>query len=274
MTATTMTLDHNAIRARQKAVWTAGDFGQVAQFTQANAEEFVRRCAVKPCMRVLDVACGTGNTALPAARAGGQVTALDFAPNLLEQARARAAHAGLMIRFEEGDMEELPYADASFDLVMSTFGVMFASRPDRMAAELIRVCRPGGRIVIASWTPEGFTGQIHHILAKYSPAPPAMVSPLQWGDEQVVAKRLQAGIAAFGAAKMMAQLRYPFSIAETIRFHRTYLGPALLTYASLSDSQRDAVESDLTALYQRHNLARDGTVWVEAEYLEFTATRA
>jgi SAM-dependent methyltransferase len=273
MIATT-TLDYDAIRARQKVAWTAGDFGQIAQFTQTNAEEFVRRCAIKPGMRVLDVACGTGNTALPAARAGGQVTALDFAPNLLEQARARAAREGLTIRFEESDMEALPHADASFDLVMSTFGVMFAPRPDLVAAELIRVCRPGGKIVLASWTADGFIGQIQQIMATYSPPPPAMVSPLQWGEQDVVARRLRAGIVAFHAGKMMAQLRYPFSIAETIRFHRTYLGPAVLTYASLSASQRDAVEEDLTALYQRHNLARDGTVWVEAEYLEFSAIRA
>jgi SAM-dependent methyltransferase len=273
MIATT-TLDYGAIRARQKAAWTAGDFGQIAQFTQTNAEEIVRRCAIKPGMRVLDVACGTGNTALPAARAGGQVTALDFAPNLLEQARARAAREGLTIRFEESDMEALPHADASFDLVMSTFGVMFAPRPDQVAAELIRVCRPGGKIVLASWTADGFIGQIQQIMATYSPPPPAMVSPLQWGEQDVVARRLRAGIVAFHAGKMMAQLRYPFSIAETIRFHRTYLGPAVLTYASLSASQRDGVEEDLTALYQRHNLARDGTVWVEAEYLEFSAIRA
>jgi SAM-dependent methyltransferase len=274
MMIATTTLDYDAIRARQKAAWTAGDFGQIAQFTQANAEEFVRRCAIKPGMRVLDVACGTGNTALPAARAGGQVAALDFAPNLLEQARARAAREGLTIRFEESDMEALPHADASFDLVMSTFGVMFAPRSDQVATELIRVCRPGGKIVLASWTADGFIGQIQQIMATYSPPPPAMVSPLQWGEQDVVAKRLRAGIAAFHAGKMMAQLRYPFSIAETIRFHRTYLGPAVLTYASLSASQRDAVEEDLTALYQRHNLARDGTVWVEAEYLEFSAIRA
>ncbi|HEY2889103.1 MAG TPA: class I SAM-dependent methyltransferase [Dongiaceae bacterium] len=273
MIATT-TLDYDAIRARQKVAWTAGDFGQIAQFTQTNAEEIVRRCAIEPGMRVLDVACGTGNTALPAARAGGQVTALDFAPNLLEQARARAAREGLTIRFEESDMEALPHADASFDLVMSTFGVMFAPRPDLVAAELIRVCRPGGKIVLASWTADGFIGQIQQIMATYSPPPPAMVSPLQWGEQDVVARRLRAGIVAFHAGKMMAQLRYPFSIAETIRFHRTYLGPAVLTYASLSASQRDAVEEDLTALYQRHNLARDGTVWVEAEYLEFSAIRA
>jgi ubiquinone/menaquinone biosynthesis C-methylase UbiE len=272
MTAAT-TLDFDTLRARQKAAWSAGDFGQIARFTETNAEEFVARCAPRAGLRVLDVACGTGNTAVPAARAGARVTGLDVAANLLEQGRQRAAREGLSIRFEEGDMEQLPYADAAFDLVMSTFGVMFALRPDRVASELIRVCRPGGRIAIASWTPAGFIGQVQKVLAEHSPAGPALVVPLQWGEEEIASERLRAGIAAFRAEKVMAQLRYPFSIAETIRFHRTYLGPAMLTYASLSASQRDAVERDLSTLYQRHNLARDGTVWVEAEYLEFMATR-
>ncbi len=270
----TMTIDLAAIRARQKAAWTAGDFGQIAKFTQANAEEFVGRCGMTTGMRVLDVACGTGNTALPAARTGAHVTALDFAPNLLEQARARARREGLSIRFDEGDMEELPYADGAFDLVLSTFGVMFAPRPERAAAELIRVCRPGGRIALASWTPEGFIGQVQQIIAGVSPMPQGVVSPLQWGEEAIVRERLRRGIAALSERRTMAQLRYPFSIAETIRFHRTHLGPARMTYELLSGGQREQLEKQMSDLYERHNKARDGTVWIEAEYLEVMATRA
>lgn len=272
MTAT-MTLDFDAVRARQKAAWTAGDFGQIARLTEANAEEFVKRCAIKPGMKVLDIACGTGNTAVPAARAGAEVTGIDFAANLVEQARARAAREDLAIRFDEGDMEELPYADGAFDLVMSSFGIMFALRPNRAASELIRVCQPGGRIALASWTPHGFIGQVQQIVGKYSPAPPAAASPLLWGDETTVRERLSWGLASLQARRVMAPLHYPFSIAETIRFHRTNLGPARMTYENMTAEQRAAMEKDMTALYSRHNLARDGTVLVEAEYLEITGKR-
>ena len=272
MTATT-TIDLDAVRARQKAVWSAGDFGQIARLTENNAEEFVKRCAIKPGMTVLDIACGTGNTALPAARAGAEVTGIDLAPNLVEQARARAAREDLAVRFDEGDMEELPYADGAFDFVMSTFGIMFALRPNRAASELIRVCRPGGRIALANWTPLGFIGQLQQIVGKHAPTPPGGASPLLWGDETTVRERLNWGLTSLQARRAMAPLHYPFSIAETICFHRTYLGPARLTYETMAAAQREAMEKELTALYRRHNLARDGTVLVESEYLEITAKR-
>jgi SAM-dependent methyltransferase len=273
MTAAT-TLDLATVKARQKAMWMAGDFGEIAKFTQANADEFVKRCAVKADMRVLDLACGTGNTAIPAAKAGAIVTGLDIAPNLLAQARARADREGLKIRFDEGDVEELPYGEASFDLLISVFGAMFGPRPGRVAAELIRVCRPGGRIAMASWTPRGFIGQIHQIMAKYAPVPPGLPSPLLWGDETTVRERLRDGIAELRVKTIRAQLRYPFSVAETVAFHRTYLGPARMTFEATPLDQRAAVEREMEGLYEKYNQARDGTVLVEAEYLEVVATRA
>ena len=269
----TMTLDLGAVRARQKAAWSAGDFGQIARLTEINATEFVKRCAIKPGMKVLDIACGTGNTALPAARAGATVTGIDLAANLVAQARDRAARENLAIQFDEGDMEELPYADGAFDFVMSTFGIMFALRPNRAASELVRVCRPGGRIALANWTPHGFIGQVQQIVGKHAPTPPGMASPLLWGDEMTARERLSWGLASLQARRVMAPLHYPFSIAETIRFQRTYLGPARMTYEAMAQAQREALEKDLTALYSRHNLARDGTVLVESEYLEITARR-
>jgi SAM-dependent methyltransferase len=162
MTATT-TLDLDATKARQKAMWMMCDFGQIARFTEDNASGFVRRLAVGQGMRVLDVACGTGNVAIPAAEAGAIVSAIDIAPNLLEQARLRARREGLDISFREGDMEDLPYLDGAFDLVVSTFGIMFATRPKRVAQELTRVCKRGGRIALANWTARGFVGQIHEV---------------------------------------------------------------------------------------------------------------
>lgn len=153
-------IDIDALKSRLKATWMAGDFGLIAKSYEAGAAEFVRRIGLVPGSRVLDVACGTGNLAVPAARTGAEVTGVDIATNLLEQARARAAAEGLTARFDEGDAEMLPYPDASFDAVISMFGVMFAPRPERSAAELLRVCRPGGRIALANWTPSGFVGQM------------------------------------------------------------------------------------------------------------------
>ena len=149
--------DMEALKARLKATWMAGDFGQIAKASEIAAEQFIARCAIKPGMRVLDVACGTGNLAIPAAKAGALVTGADIATNLLEEARARAEREGVTAQFDEGDADQLAYPDVSFDLVVSMFGAMFAPRPERVSAELVRVCRQGGRIVMANWTPHGFT---------------------------------------------------------------------------------------------------------------------
>jgi SAM-dependent methyltransferase len=272
MTATMM-LDLEAIKARQRAIWTMGDFGQIARFTEANAIEFVKRSGVKRGMRVLDVACGTGNAALPAARAGAVVTGIDFAPNLLDQARERADREGLKIRFDEGDMEDLPYSDAAFDLVISSFGAMFGLRPKRVAAELTRVCRTGGHIVMANWTAEGFIGQIHQATAKYAPVPPGVPSPMLWGDEDTVRERLRDGIAELRAKPVIVQIRYPYSVPGTVELHRIYLGPARVTFETTPEDKREALIQDMEALYARYNKARDGTTWIEAEYLEVTARR-
>lgn len=147
-----------ALKARLKASWMAGDFGQIAKYSEPFAEQFITRRAIQPGMQVLDVVCGTGNLAIPAARAGAIVTGVDIATNLLEQARSRAKAEGLNIQFDQGDAEQLPYPDASFDFVVSMFGAMFAPRPEMVAAELVRVCRSGGRIAMANWTSDGFIG--------------------------------------------------------------------------------------------------------------------
>jgi SAM-dependent methyltransferase len=167
-----------AIKAQTKAMWTAGDFGQIAKFTEPAAEAFIKRRAISEGMQVLDAACGTGNAAIPAATVGAYVTGVDIAPNLIEAARERARQARLNIRFDEGDVEDLPYGDASFDLVVSMFGAMFAPRPERAAAELLRVCRPGGQIAMANWAPRGFIREQHDVMGRQLPLPPGRgVSP-------------------------------------------------------------------------------------------------
>lgn len=176
--------DFDQLKQRMRSTWMAGDFGQIARYSAKGAEEFVDRLLIAPGMRVLDVACGTGNLAIPAARKNAQVSGVDIAPNLIEQARQRAAEEGLPVTFEEGDAEQLPYPDAHFDLVMSMFGAMFAPRPHLVASELWRVCRPGGTIAMANWTPEGFVGKTFSLMSQHVPAPPGLPAPVLWAAKK------------------------------------------------------------------------------------------
>src|SRR5437867_5852819 len=186
--------DLEALKARIRATWTSGDFGVIAHQVQEDEEAFVGRLGITRGLEVLDVACGTGNSAIPAARYGARVIGVDIAPNLLEQARERAKSEGLEVRFEEGDAEQLVFPDGSFDLVVSIFGAMFAPRPERVAAEFKRVCRSGGRIAMGNWTPDSFAGQTYEMTSKYVPPPPGMMPPVLWGDEATVRDRLRDGI--------------------------------------------------------------------------------
>jgi ubiquinone/menaquinone biosynthesis C-methylase UbiE len=180
------------LKERMRATWMAGDFGKIAEYSAKNAEEFVEALDLKPGMQVLDVACGTGNLAIPAARKRAQVTGVDIATNLLVQARARAKAEDLKILFEEGDAEHLSFPDEHFDVVMSMFGAMFAPDPDRVASELARVCKHGGRVAMANWTPEGFTGRMFRLSSRHLPPPVELPAPTLWGDEAVARLRLSA----------------------------------------------------------------------------------
>jgi len=188
------TTEFEQLKARLKTTWMTGDYDVFSRFMEKDAERFFRRLGVTPGTRLLDVGCGAGQLALIAARAGAQVTACDIATNWLEKARARAAAEGLEITFEEGDAESLPYDDGQFDVVTSLIGAMFAPRPDRVAAELTRVCRPGGMIAMGNWTPDGFIGQMFKAISKHI-APSGMPAPVLWGDEATVRERLREGIA-------------------------------------------------------------------------------
>ena len=262
-----------SLKTRLKAMWMAGDFGQVAKRIETGAEEFIARLALKPGVRLLDVACGSGNLAIPAARIGAIVTGVDIAPNLLEQARARARAESLTIQFDEGDAEKLPYADAAFDVVVSMYGAMFAPRPELVAAELVRVCRPGGRIAMANWTPDGFIGQMFKIGGRHVPPPPNMPSPVKWGEEETVRERLRDGIADLQLTRRMCQFKYPFPPAEVVESFRTYYGPTQRAFAALDADGQAALRNDLERLWAEHNQATDNTTHVEAEYLEVIATR-
>lgn len=263
-----------SLKSRLKAMWMTGDFGQVAKIIETGAEEFINRLALQPGERVLDVACGSGNLAIPAARAGAIVTGVDIATNLLEQGRARAESEGLKIQFDEGDAEDLPYGDAAFDSVVTMFGAMFAPRPELVAAELLRVCRPGGRIAMANWTPEGFIGQMFKTTARHVPPPPTMPSPLKWGDEETVRERLQDGVADLKVTRQMCSFKYTVSPAEVVEFFRKYYGPTQRAFDSLGVDEQAALRNDLERLWSEHNQATDGSTNVAAEYLEVVATKS
>jgi SAM-dependent methyltransferase len=269
----TMTPEMGALKARLRDTWMAGDYGHFATYMLPGALEFYRELHVGPGMKVLDVACGAGQLSLPAARDGADVTGIDLAANLVEQAQARAAAEGLDIRFEEGDAEQLPYPDASFDLVHSFIGAMFAPRPERVAAELLRVCRPGGRIAMGNWTPEGFVGQMFKTHGKHVPPSPLMTSPVLWGKEEVVRERFGDGVRDLRLTRKMFPFRYPFPPAEVVEFFRTYYGPSRQAFAALDADGQAALRQDLEALWTTSNVAEDGTTQVMGEYLEVLATR-
>lgn len=263
-----------SLKTRLKSMWMAGDFGQIANVIQAGADEFIASLGLKPGNRVLDVACGSGNLAIPAARTGARVTGVDIATNLLEQARARAESEGLTIQFDEGDAESLPYDDAAFDVVITMFGAMFAPRPELVSSELVRVCEPGGRIAMANWTPAGFIGQMFKVTGKHVPPPPSMPSPLKWGDEETVRERLTNGIADLRLTSRMCAFKFPFPPADVVEFFRMYYGPTQRAFGALDENAQAALRKDLEQLWSDNNQATDGTTHVDAEYLEVLATRS
>ena len=212
-----------------------GDYDLFSRFMEKDAEQFFRRLGVTPGTRLLDVGCGAGQLALIAARAGARVTGCDIATNWIEKARTRAAAEGLAIDFEEGDAESLPYADAQFDAVVSLVGAMFAPRPELVAAELTRVCRPGGMIAMANWTPGGFIGQMFKTIAKHI-APSGMPSPVLWGDEATVRDRLSQGITGLKMTRRIFHFDYPFPPEAVVEFFRTNYGPMSRAFASLDAS--------------------------------------
>lgn len=269
-----MTPEMEALKIRLKAMWMAGDYGHFATYLEPGALDFFARLQIAPGERVLDVACGAGQLSLPAARVGAAVTGVDIASNLIEQAQSRAQAAGLPIRFEEADAEDLPYDDAAFDVVFSLIGAMFAPRPQRVAAELVRVCRPGGRIVMGNWTPGGFVGQMFKTHGKHVPPPAGMPPPVLWGDEATVRERLDEGIADLQLTRKRYPMKYPFPPSEVVGFFRTYYGPSNRAFAALDADKQDALRSDLEQLWSEHNQASRGGTEVEAEYLEVAAIRA
>jgi len=265
--------EFDELKTRLKTTWMTGNYDLFSRFMEADAELFFRRLRVAPGTRLLDVGCGAGQLALIAARAGAEVTGCDIATNWIEKARARAAAQGLDVTFEEGDAEALPYDDGQFDAVISLIGAMFAPRPDLVAAELTRVCRPGGMIAMANWTPGGFIGLMFKTIAKHI-APSGMPSPVLWGDEATVRDRLHKGIAHLKCERQIYHFAYPFPPDEVVEFFRTNYGPMSRAFASLDMSGQKKLRRELISLWSAHNKAVDDTTNVDAEYLEVIATHS
>jgi SAM-dependent methyltransferase len=271
MTAQSTPSELQALKSRLRATWMDGNYDYFSRFMESSAVEFLDRLNVTPGDFLLDVACGSGQLALIAARRGLHVAGVDIATNSIVAARGRAAAERLEARFDEGDAEDLPYPDACFDVVASIFGAMFAPRPDRVAAELVRVCRPGGTIAMANWTPEGFIGKVFKTIARFI-SPPGMPSPLLWGVESVVRERFGEEVSEVGLTRVNYRFDYPFTPAEVVELFAQNYGPTTRAFATLSEADRASLRAELVQLWATHNQASErGRTVVDAEYLHVTA---
>lgn len=263
-----------SLKGKLKATWMAGNYDYFSRFIESSAVEFLARLPLNAGDRVLDVACGSGQLALLAARKGAKVTGVDISTNWLEAARVRATSEGLDAKFDEGDAEELPYDAEAFDLVTTIYGTMFAPRPDRVARELVRVCRRGGSIGMANWTKEGFVGRMLQTIGKFV-APPGMPSPLLWGDEATVRERFGDAVSDLRLTRVPYRFDYPFPPAGVVDLFRDNYGPANRAFAALSQSDQASLHGALVDLWSRANESREpGRTIVDAEYLEVVARRA
>jgi ubiquinone/menaquinone biosynthesis C-methylase UbiE len=272
-TAATPAPDLEAVKARQQAAWSSGDYAEIGTRLQIVGESLCEAVDLRAGSRVLDVAAGNGNASLAAARRFCQVTASDYVPALLERARERSRADRLDIEFREADAEQLPFADASFDVVLSSFGVMFTPNQERAAAELLRVCRPGGKIGLANWTPESFIGQLFKTLGKYLPPPAGVKSPALWGTQVRLAELFSGKVESIDAQRRDYVFRYR-SPAHWLEVFRTWYGPLHKAFGALDTQNQQALAEELQALMTRLNRAKDGTLVLPSEYLEVVAVRA
>ena len=270
--ATTASTDLAAVKRRQQATWGSGDYAVIGTTLSITGELLCEAVDLRAGQRVLDVAAGNGNATLAAARRWADVTSTDYVAALLEDGRAKAEAERLSVTFQKADAEDLPFADHSFDVVLSVFGVMFTPNQEQAARELLRVCRPGGTIGLASWTPEGFIGQVFRTIGKYVPPPAGVKSPALWGSEQRLRELFGDGISELKVEKRFFVFRYR-SAEHWLEVFRTYYGPMLKAFAALDAAGQAGLAEDLTELLQRFNQGGSDTLAVPSEYLEVAATR-
>jgi ubiquinone/menaquinone biosynthesis C-methylase UbiE len=264
--------DLKAVKNRQQEAWSSGDYAVVGTTLQIVGEELCEALDIRSRQSVLDVAAGNGNVALAAARRWCNVTATDYVPSLLERAKERARAERLDIAFRQADAEALPFPNGSFDVVVSTFGVMFAPDQTRAAAELLRVCKSTGKIGLANWTPDGFIGELFKTIGKHVPPPAGLASPSLWGKRARIAELFEAQASSITAEERTFVFRYR-SPEHWLDLFKNYYGPVLKAFAALQPSGQSSLEDDLISLIARRNRARDGSMVVPSEYLEIVITR-
>jgi ubiquinone/menaquinone biosynthesis C-methylase UbiE len=264
--------DFEALKTRQHGAWSSGDYAVVGTTLQIVGEELCEALDLRAGQRVLDVAAGNGNATLAAARRWCNVVSTDYVGALLERGQARAKADGFSVEFREADAEALPFDDASFDAVLSTYGVMFTPNQDRAAAELIRVCRHGGKIGLANWTPEGFIGQLFKTLGKHVPPPAGARSPALWGTEARIKEMFGTSASQIRAERRHFVFRYR-SPEHFIEIFKTYYGPTLKAFAALDTANQEALKQDIIALIKSMNRSGDSTMVLPSEYLEIVVVR-
>ena len=264
--------DLKALKARQQAAWSSGDYAVIGTTLQIVGEQLCEALDVRAGQKVLDVAAGNGNASLAAARRWCDVVATDYVPALLERARERARADRLDLQFREADAEALPFPDGSFDAVISVFGVMFTPDQDRAAAEMRRVCKRGGRIGLANWTPDGFIGHLFKTIGRHVPPAPGARSPALWGTRERIAQLFESDAASVVSAQRNFVFRYR-SPAHWLQIFKSYYGPVLKTFAALAPVAQAALDRDLLALIDRFNRSADASMVVPSEYLEIVITR-
>jgi len=264
--------DLGAVKTRQQGAWSSGDYAVVGTTLQIVGEELCEALDVRAGQKVLDVAAGNGNVALAAARRWCDVVATDYVPALLERARERADAERLEIEFRAADAEALPFASGSFDVVVSTFGVMFTPDQERAAGELVRVCRPGGKIGLANWTPDGFIGQLFQTIGKHMPPPPGVRSPALWGTRSRLLELFEPQAGSIKSAQRSFVFRYR-SPAHWLEVFKSFYGPLLKTFDALQPAARADLQRDVLALVDRFNRSGDDSMVVPSEYLEIVVTR-
>ncbi len=264
--------DYAAIKQRQQATWASGDYSVIGTRLQLVGESLAEAVDLRADERVLDVAAGNGNATLAAARRYARVVSTDYVPELLSRAEARARADGLDARFEVADAEDLPFEDGSFDVALSTFGVMFTPEPARAARELTRVVRSGGRIGMANWTPEGFIGQLFRVIATHVPPPPGVQSPALWGSEARIVELFGPAAADIRCVRRNFTFRFR-SAAHWIDVFRRFYGPTLKAYAALDADGQTRLSAEITELLERLNVGGPGSLVVPSQYLEVVITK-
>jgi ubiquinone/menaquinone biosynthesis C-methylase UbiE len=266
--------DINTIKSKMKATWEDGDYADFATYMEPGAIDILNGWKIPANSVLLDIGCGAGQTAIPAARQGMTVTGVDIASNLIEHARERARYEDLLAQFEVGDAEDLPFDDAEFNVVISQIGAMFAPNPAKVVNEMARVCQPGGRLHMANWTQQSFPAKMFKCVAQYTPPPAGVPSPTLWGIEEIAEQRLHEHFDRFVFKReFYPRWKYPFGTRELVEFFRQRFGPVKRAFDSLDAQGQKILREELEAIYAEHNIATDGTTQIKGEFLNISARR-